>query len=789
MLTPESHDDAELKSTVGYISSLGRLKLPSLSRAADPFRNHPWVYAAASAAALNASSVRYVVWRETDETQQVRLKSTHRAPGRRDRRRAIQRHLSSALRKQGYRMRGLEEDLDHPLSDVFIRPNPVHVTGMQMMYVSFLWMFLRGECFLLCLDADRKPVAWDSGSVAEIWPVSPDLVTEQLVGNLLTGWWMSMGQGAGSGVSSGVRLNIDEMIHIHWQDPNYPIRGMSPLSAAAAGINLDMLAVTHNTSVMTNGGAPGGIMMHKGPGAPFKSVAEKDEFEAKIRQRHQGPENANRTMWVMGDWAYQAVGLAPKDMDFLNQRKWTREEILGVMGIPASVLSITERITFATNLAQDRSFWDKKLIPMMMLFEAVYDATLFYDEPDSVLGGFDLSKVEALKVGLADKIKTCMDLTGAQLHMDPRTAYELVGLEVPDYDGDDVQLIAAGLQTLSDTITISGVSAENAKNPPPPPPGGIPGSDVNKLPGAQHPATGGQDGSRSPNDEPRLAPPALAESMSAPVIWLPRTRDVRRSAGLSRWRSLTARVQQPTERRMVVAWQKFVRGVRARQLKRFDKGLRGVRLSTVLRSNELDPDEVLLTADDLGEELQVEFDPIYEQELQDAVTETADELGLTPDSIALDDPVFADALQQRIQILSDTAPNTMYDSMRQALLEGMQAGETVQELRQRVADELDIAASSSKALTVARTESAGFMNDARDALFDQQGIDDLDWVTAGDENVRTDHRIFGTLGPQKRGFNYLTAVKKESEGQLTRPHDPYGPADEVINCRCVQVPG
>src|SRR5205085_3512270 len=111
---------------------------------------------------------------------------------------------------------------------------------------------------------------------------------------------------------------------------------------------------------------------------------------------------------------------------------------------------------------------------------------------------------------------------------------------------------------------------------------------------------------------------------------------------------------------------------------------------------------------------------------------------------------------------------------------GAEGGEDLGQLRGRVARVFDVAASSSKALTVARTESSNFMNDVREAMFDKQGFERRDWVTAGDEHVRADHVTFGEAGPMPAGFNYMELVGG-GDGSLTYPGDPEGPADQVIN--------
>src|SRR4051812_5459986 len=56
-----------LKAVLTVTTALSGLNIPAIRRARDPFNNHPWVYAAAIAVALNGSAADFVVMRETPD--------------------------------------------------------------------------------------------------------------------------------------------------------------------------------------------------------------------------------------------------------------------------------------------------------------------------------------------------------------------------------------------------------------------------------------------------------------------------------------------------------------------------------------------------------------------------------------------------------------------------------------------------------------------------------------------------------------------------------------------------
>ena len=760
-----------LKAFTSYTTAVANLRVPALQRARDPFGNNAWVYACAVATALNASAVPYGVMRETDIEQERRISKAKQMKrwegafpsGRR--RRAVQRHLSQGCRRWGITPRGLEHDYEHHLNDVFMRPNSL-MSSMQMWFLTDLWHALKGEAFWLLLDDQMKPTSYFGGNVRHIWPVNPDYFTEVVEGNQLVAWELRIGRGTAF-ESEGWQFKVlpDEVVHFYCPDPQNPLRGLNPLAAAAAHIFLDALATQHNIGMISTGGQPAGVLFHEGPQKPFKNKGEEEEFREKWHQRHSGVDREKGVALLTGGWKYVQVGLSQKDMDFLNMGEMDRDVILAVMRTPKSVLSITDDLNFATQMSQDRNFWDKNLMPMQSGQEQTLDATLLWPEDDTVVGLFDRSKVEALKVGIAEKVTTMNTLTAAGIHMPPKQAAELVGLDLPGYDGDDIAL-AGAVSSVSDLIDggekAPAQPATGTPGQPPPPPGGTPPKPDAALP---TPVGGGNFPMDKQLEHGYNAPAGVAK--------------VNTSQRRKRWARLMRTVQQPFEQKFTRSWRRFVSVHKAEQLARFDRAAREIKAAL--------PDIGLLLADlgKMKQQLRQQFRPIYEAELEAVFEQTVAEIGGVA-VFELDDPDIVAALDRREQIVVGSAPETLQENLRASLRRGLENGESIQQMRLRVARVYDVAASSGKALTVARTESAGFMNDAREAMFKKQGFEKRQWLTALDEHVRPAHRRLGALGPQPEGTNLLELIGEP--GVLEFPGDFRAPAKQVINCRCVHVP-
>ena len=471
-----------------FISALGGTEHSPMQRARDPFGNHVWVYAAVMSIAVNSSQIPFEVYTETENKAKMRV---IRKPRYGYERSAMRRFLQQNQRSQGCKIRGVEAQYDHPIARLMYRPNPL-MSESQMWETTTMWMSLRGACMWLKTRKDGTPVSINEVP-AYIWPMCPDYFTPVLEGNVFVGWEMHLPSNDATGYTankSGYRIPVDphEVCLFKYSNPADPLGWVSPLTAAASGISLDMAAIAYNRAVLLNGAKPGGLLLHE------DEIDEKEETKLRKywKDRHEGPQNANKLAILTGAFKYIDIGLGPKDMEYLEQRRWDREEILAALRVTKSSLSLTEGNNYATQLSQDRNYWDKCLMPLMRMYESVIDRTLFYNEPDTTFGAFDFTKVEALRAGLLEKVQIVVQLTGPQIRMPPAVAFEVVGLDVPAYSGNDICLVSKGLASAEDVA--AGLVDPKAG----------PGNSDPNNPSSQNPDTGQPEGDQTdPERTPR----------------------------------------------------------------------------------------------------------------------------------------------------------------------------------------------------------------------------------------------------------------------------------------------
>lgn len=129
-----------------------------------------------------------------------------------------------------------------------------------------------------------------------------------------------------------------------------------------------------------------------------------------------------------------------------------------------------------------------------------------------------------------------------------------------------------------------------------------------------------------------------------------------------------------------------------------------------------------------------------------------------------------------------------FDLIRGDLAEGLDAGESVPDLRARIADQLQVSRYSYLADRIARTEAhtaaEGGTWSAMAAWEDLSGeVMYQQWIASADERTRDTH--MAASGQRVR----LNEPFDVGGYPLQYPGDPHGPAAEVINCRCSTLVG
>ena len=261
----------------------------------------------------------------------------------------------------------------------------------------------------------------------EIWPVRGDLVDAMLDPDtkLPAMWRMTTATGH-------IDYPAHAVVQIAEVNPYNPLRGMGPMQAAYRTAAKDFIIDRYDEALLQNGGSPGGVLSVDGPLTDSDQRAIKKAWE----EAHGRPESNRKTAVLPKGTKYEQVGYSPAEMEHELLRKWDRDTILSIFGVPPVVLGL-ESMNYATSREQHRIFWETTVTPYLdfLADELQYKLVNRIDGPESELTlDFDISGVAALREDVDAKVDRTI-----KLYMEGhRTFLEASRLAGWDLDEDEL---------------------------------------------------------------------------------------------------------------------------------------------------------------------------------------------------------------------------------------------------------------------------------------------------------------------------------------------------------------
>lgn len=287
-----------------------------------------------------------------------------------------------------------------PLYDLHTNPNP-YMTMKKLIEATITYLMLRGEAFWILDGRDNF-----TEIPSNLWTFDPirfyPLWTDGQNPNLI-GWEYKMKNN-----QEGEKFPFWNIIHFKLFNPYDDMRGLSPLEAASISVEADYSAGEYNRVFFENGAKIGGYISVPGE----LSDEQFDRLLKQFEQRHKGVGNAHKIALIEGDGKFTEAKITQRDMDFIEGKKLTREEILAAFGVNEVILGIYKNVkSMEGQRVANKSFWEQTLIPLILDFEETL-WSMFYSKigdqktKGKVWGCFDLANVGPLQKNFSDKIDT-----------------------------------------------------------------------------------------------------------------------------------------------------------------------------------------------------------------------------------------------------------------------------------------------------------------------------------------------------------------------------------------------
>lgn len=296
---------------------------------------------------------------------------------------------------------GAAEMADHPALALLARPNG-RQGGPDFFETLYGHLLLSGNAYV-------EPLMI-GGVLRELHLLRPDRVS---VVEGRDGWVAGYDYRAGGGTRR-LAAEADDgrlsLLHLKLFHPLDDHSGFSPLVAAGAALDLSNAAAGWNKALLDNSARPSGALVYQPKDGGNLSADQYQRLKEELEAGYSGAVNAGRPLLLEGGLDWKAMGLSPKDMDFIEARNGAARDIALALGVPPMLIGIPGDNTYANYQEANRAFYRLTVLPLIARTAASFSAWLseIYDglrlEPDLDRIAGLASEREALwaRVGAAD---------------------------------------------------------------------------------------------------------------------------------------------------------------------------------------------------------------------------------------------------------------------------------------------------------------------------------------------------------------------------------------------------
>ena len=645
--------------------------------------------------------------------------------------------MSTASRRR-VRRRSMGEDIveDGPVVELFNRPHP-HLNRFQFWELLVSWLQLRGEFFVVPMDNGFGLGAPRPSLLAVL---APDQFRQEVRENMLLGWHYT-GQG-GLSPAPSLELLPTDVITDRLANPFDFWRGMSPLGVARLAASSDYASAMFEKGLMLNNADTGVIVTTE----QQVDEAQREGILAALKARKRKAGTADRPLFLWGGAKVEKPTISSADMQFLENRKFKRQEICAVFKVPQEIIGFTEDANRSVSESARLNFIENRIAPLCERLEAALDPFIKQLDP-GLYGWFDIDALPIMQearrsrytgAGLAFNMGVPIDECG-----------EIFDLGLPD------DLPHAGKSYLPFSLQEVGVE---------------------QTPNTQTPNT-----TPDPNADPAADPNADPEDPAA----MPMQNTFTRAQFLLS--TLGARPSTSAATPHICApnpeYEASIAGsvkVKTGTLRKFFFEQRGRVLAALAANTEgrTFESKVMEWLMNLDAENKLLFEKLRGKliaDLQFGGAQLFKEIGAgdfnLPPTEALK---FLEIRKNPIGNINETT----WERLKGSLSEGITAGESYSQLADRVKAQYNT--SEERASMIAFTETNVAVNSGRHEAMVQAKVDRKGWQTSHLEGTRISHIANENLSKEQGGI----PIDDTWPNGLKFPGDPQGEPGETINCRC-----
>lgn len=231
-----------------------------------------------------------------------------------------------------------------------VAPND-YMTSQEFWELLITCLCLRGNFY-------AYKVAGLGNRVSELLPLDPGAVQPKLDSQWNPVYTVTFPDG-----SQDV-LGQDKIWHVRLMTLD-GLMGLNPIAYAREAIALGLDTEEHGAQLFRNGAVTTGVLQTE------QSLSDKayERLKSDFEERHGGLANNHKPMILEGGLSWKPISLNAEDSQFLETRKFQRDEICSIFRVPPHLVANMERATFSNIEHQGLNFVNYSLIPYLTRIE------------------------------------------------------------------------------------------------------------------------------------------------------------------------------------------------------------------------------------------------------------------------------------------------------------------------------------------------------------------------------------------------------------------------------------
>jgi len=293
--------------------------------------------------------------------------------------------------------RGRELRRGHPLYPILHdAPNPKQ-TAVEFREQQLAALLLWGNAYALI---ER----WPSGRVRWLWPMRPDRVTVRTDVTDEKAPLPGLVYQYQSAFATTVNYPATEVLHVRGLSSDGLV-GLSPIQVHRQAVEVEQAEREFAGRFFGNNARPGGILKTQGR----LSADAATRLKASWENTHRGLDNAHRVAILEEGLDWVPMSMPLNDAQFIEQRRFSLEEIARIFRVPLHMVGDLSRATFSNIEHQSIEFVTHTIRPWAVRLEQSINSNLFFPSEigtfyaehslDALLRGDVASRYAAYAIG------------------------------------------------------------------------------------------------------------------------------------------------------------------------------------------------------------------------------------------------------------------------------------------------------------------------------------------------------------------------------------------------------